>query len=390
MNKVLEVLRVSTYLGLTSFGGPIAHLGYFHREYVERKKWIDEGRYADLVALCQFLPGPASSQIGIGIGKIRAGTLGAIAAWIGFTLPSALALALFALFLKDFDGGALGWIQGLKVVAVAIVAHSILSMGRKLANERSTASIAAVTIGITLFIPTAFTQVILILLSGLLGVYLFRDKTAGTVLTQPKEQKGSKAFLFLVLFFGLLAGLPLLVRTFPEIYLILVDSFYRSGSLVFGGGHVVLPLLELVLVPEGLISKESFLAGYGAAQAVPGPLFTFASYLGAQIAGIPGAVIALIAIFLPSFLLVLGVMPYWDRLRRNPTIQSALIGVNACVVGILAAALYDPLWTTAIHGAADFVLAMALFVLLVFWKTPSWAIVLLGAGAGWAFSIFSL
>lgn len=390
MNKVLEVLRVSTYLGMTSFGGPIAHLGYFHREYVEKRQWIDERSYADLVALCQFLPGPASSQIGIGIGKIRAGYLGAIAAWIGFTLPSALALAIFALFLQDFGGATMGWIQGLKVVAVAIVAHSVLSMGKKLASERNTASIAAATIGITLFLPTAFTQVILILLSGLFGVYLFREKTAGAVLSQPAEKKGSKAFLFLIFFFGLLAGLPLMVQTSPETYLILADSFYRSGSLVFGGGHVVLPLLELELVPGGLISKESFLAGYGAAQAVPGPLFTFASYLGVQIAGIPGAVIALIAIFLPSFLLVLGVMPYWERLRRNPTIQSALIGVNACVVGILAAALYDPLWTTAIHGVADFVLAMALFVLLVFWKTPSWAIVLIGAGAGWAFSIFPL
>lgn len=390
MNKVLEVLRVSTYLGMTSFGGPIAHLGYFHREYVEKRQWIDERSYADLVALCQFLPGPASSQIGIGIGKIRAGYLGAIAAWIGFTLPSALALAIFALFLQDFGGATMGWIQGLKVVAVAIVAHSVLSMGKKLASERNTASIAAATIGITLFLPTAFTQVILILLSGLFGVYLFREKTAGAVLSQPAEKKGSKAFLFLIFFFGLLAGLPLMVQTSPETYLILADSFYRSGSLVFGGGHVVLPLLELELVPGGLISKESFLAGYGAAQAVPGPLFTFASYLGVQIAGIPGAVIALIAIFLPSFLLVLGVMPYWERLRRNPTIQSALIGVNACVVGILAAALYDPLWTTAIHGVADFVLAMALFVLLVFWKTPSWAIVLIGAGAGWDFSIFPL
>lgn len=296
-----EVLRVSTKLGLTSFGGPIAHLGYFHDEYVRRRKWMDEKAYADLVALCQFLPGPASSQVGIGIGILRAGLWGGVMAWLGFTLPSVIVLVLFALLLQGFDIANAGWIHGLKIVAVAIVAQAVLGMGQKLTPDRSRVTIAVGAAALVLLWPTAYTQVLIIAAAGILGLWLY--KKGPDPGSQSLRMPVGKPFAIgcLVLFFGLLAALPLLRQTFDIQWLALFDSFYRSGSLVFGGGHVVLPLLEREVVPTGWVNPEDFLAGYGAAQAVPGPLFTFAGYLGAMAGGITGAMVATVAIFLPAF-----------------------------------------------------------------------------------------
>lgn len=382
LRVLLEILGVSTKLGLTSFGGPIAHLGYFHEEYIRRRKWMDERSYADLVALCQFLPGPASSQVGIGIGVIRGGILGGIISWIGFTLPSIIALVLFAFLLQGFDIGNAGWIHGLKIVAVAIVSHAILGMGQKLTPDRNRITIAIAVAGITLLWQTVITQVLLIVLAGLLGLWMYRKTTIpeATNLLVPISRR--VAALCLVLFLGLLISLPLLRRGFETEWLALSDSFYRAGSLVFGGGHVVLPLLEREVVPTGWISEADFLAGYGATQAVPGPLFTFAGYLGTMINGISGAIIATTAIFLPAFLLIVGTLPFWNSLRKNPRIQGALIGINAAVVGILLAALYNPIWTSSILTPADFVLASILFIMLVHWKLPPWIVVLTGAAGG--------
>lgn len=376
------MLRVSTKLGLTSFGGPIAHLGYFHDEYVRRRKWIDEKAYADLVALCQFLPGPASSQVGIGIGILRAGLWGGVMAWLGFTLPSVIVLVLFALLLQGFDIANAGWIHGLKIVAVAIVAQAVLGMGQKLTPDRSRVTIAVGAAALVLLWPTAYTQVLIIAAAGILGLWLY--KKGPDPGSQSLRMPVGKPFAIgcLVLFFGLLAALPLLRQTFDIQWLALFDSFYRSGSLVFGGGHVVLPLLEREVVPTGWVNPEDFLAGYGAAQAVPGPLFTFAGYLGAMAGGITGAIVATVAIFLPAFLLVAGALPFWNGLRNSPRVQGALIGINAAVVGILLAAFYVPIWTTAVTAPVDFALALLLFILLVFWKLPPWVVVLAGALAG--------
>jgi chromate transporter len=382
IRSLLEVLLVSTRLGLTSFGGPIAHLGYFHEEYIRRRKWMDEKSYADLVALCQFLPGPASSQVGIGIGVMRAGLLGGIVAWIGFTLPSVIALVLFALLLQGFDVGNAGWIHGLKIVAVAIVAHAILGMGQKLTPDRDRATIAILAAIITLVWPTTASQVLIIVLAGIIGTFIYKNTKIPDLPEIRVPLSRSLAIICLVVFFGLLFLLPFL-RGFTSFeWLAVFDSFYRVGSLVFGGGHVVLPLLEREVVPVGWVTKEAFLAGYGATQAVPGPLFTFAAYLGAIMNGWVGALIATIAIFLPAFLLVIGTLPFWDTLRRKPQIQGTLIGVNAAVVGILLAALYDPIWTSSILAPIDFALAAVLFGMLVYWKLPPWVVVLTGALGG--------
>jgi len=387
LKRAFEVLLVSTKLGLTSFGGPIAHLGYYHKEYVEKRKWLDERSYADLVALCQFLPGPASSQVGIGIGSQRAGLLGGIAAWIGFTMPSAILMILFAFLLQGFDIGSSNFIHGLKIVAVVIVAHSVLSMGKKLANEKLTATIAVLAAIVALLLQTALTQVIIILASGVIGLILFKDTPLEASGINKMSSENSKvqnhySLVFLFVFFALLVILPILRDIYPGRLIEIFDSFYRSGSLVFGGGHVVLPLLELEVVPQNWVTKSDFLAGYGAAQAIPGPLFSFSSYLGMLIAGVKGAFVALIAIFLPAFLLIIGVIPYWNRLRQNTHVKRALIGVNAAVVGILLAALYNPLWTNAIIDVKSFALAAALFAGLNYWKIPPIGIVILGAIGG--------
>jgi chromate transporter len=381
-SSVLEIFRVSLKLGLTSFGGPIAHLGYFHSEYIDRRRWLDERSYVDLVALCQLLPGPASSQVGIGIGTMRAGLIGGIAAWIGFTLPSALALMLFALLLHELPIDSYGWIHGLKIVAVAIVAQAIHSMGTKLAPDRSRATIAAATACAALLWPTAISQLLLIAGAAIIGLLLFRGGEAAEAAPLHMPIRRRTGIISLSLFALLLAMLPIVRSVTNSHWAALLDSFYRSGALVFGGGHVVLPLLEREVVPSGWISSGDFLAGYGAAQAVPGPLFTFASYLGAVDSGAVGALIATIAIFLPAYLLVVGALPFWQTLLHNARFRGAVVGINAAVVGILLAAFYDPIWVTAITGARDFALAAILYTMLTYWKLPLWVIIVSGAIGG--------
>ena len=382
-----EVLRVSIRLGLTSFGGPIAHLGYFHEEYVQRRKWIDEQSYADLVALCQFLPGPASSQVSIAIGIARARLLGGLAAWIGFTLPSALALVAFALGIGAFANTEdAGWLHGLKVVAVAVVAQAVWGMARSLCPDRERATIAIIASIVTLAWPSAVGQLSSIAVAGLVGLFAFPD-TSSTSLSHMRFPIGKKLGVAAwILFFILLIGLPLVRQIVSSHALEVFDSFFRVGSLVFGGGHVVLPLLQSEVVGPGWVTNEQFVAGYGAAQAVPGPLFTFSAYLGAVMATEPngwtGAALALVAIFLPSFLLLTGALPFWDLLRSMPAFQSALKGINAAVVGLLLTALYNPVWTSAIHSPADFGLGLIAFGLLMFWKCPPWLVVMLTAVGG--------
>ncbi|WHY84041.1 chromate transporter [Neobacillus novalis] len=389
LSLLLEVLLISMKLGLTSFGGPIAHLGYFREEYVNRRKWLDEKTYADLVALCQFLPGPASSQVGMGIGFIRAGFLGAISSWLGFTLPSVIALVLFAYFLKGTSLSETGWIHGLLVVAVAVVVQAVWGMAKNLASDRPRATIVIVAAILTLIIPSVFSQVGIIIVAGIIGCFLFRSTTDSNSVLIPISFNKKIASILLVLFFVLLGFLPL-VRQFTHSNLIaLFDGFYRSGALVFGGGHVVLPLLQAEVVPQGWLTADQFLAGYGAAQAVPGPLFTFASYLGMASFGWKGAIVATFAIFLPSFLLIIGALPFWNWLRHSPRFQAALHGINAAVVGILLAALYNPVWTKAIKSPFDFCLALAAFGLLTVWKCPPWIVVVFSAVTGALLSFIS-
>jgi chromate transporter len=383
----LEVLWVATRLGLTSFGGPIAHLGYFHEEYVKGRKWIDEQSYADLVALCQFLPGPASSQVSIAIGITRAGLAGGFAAWLGFTLPSALALIAFAFGIGAFaDTADAGWLHGLKVVAVAVVAQAVWGMARSLCPDRERATIAILASIVTLAWPTAVGQLSSIAVAGIVGSILFSG-TVSSSISHMRFPIGKKtAIAAWIIFFTLLLGLPLLRQMTPSHALEVFDSFFRVGSLVFGGGHVVLPLLQTEVVGPGWVTIEQFVAGYGAAQAVPGPLFTFAAYLGAVMGPEPngwaGAFLTLVAIFLPSFLLIAGALPFWDFLRSVPVFQSALKGINAAVVGLLLTALYTPVWTSAIHSPADFGLGLVAFGLLMFWKCPPWLVVALIAAGG--------
>jgi chromate transporter len=380
------VLWVATRLGLTSFGGPVAHLGYFREEYVGRRKWVDEATYVDLVALCQFLPGPASSQVGMAIGITRAGLLGGVAAWLGFTLPSAVALVAFAYGVRSLGMADAGWLHGLKVVAVAVVALAVWAMARSLAPDRERASIAILAATGALLWPTGLGQVTIIAVAALLGWRLFQgDGTPASTRTRVPVGRRLGACM-LVLFFVLLVALPIGRQLTGSPPLAVFDSFFRAGSLVFGGGHVVLPLLQAEVVPPGWVTNEEFVAGYGAAQAVPGPLFTFAAYLGAVMGprpnGVGGAALALVAIFLPSFLLIVGTLPFWDTLRARADFQGALRGVNAAVVGLLLAALYQPVWTSAIRGPRDLALAMVAFGLLAFWRAPAWLVVVLSAAGG--------
>jgi chromate transporter len=388
-----QVLQVFLRLGLTSFGGPVAHLGYFRDEFVVRRKWLDEAAYADLVALCQFLPGPASSQVGIAVGLMRAGYAGALAAWVAFTLPSAIALVLFAYGVGALgDALGAGWLHGLKVVAVAVVAQAVLGMMRQLAPDRERATLAVACAVIVLAVPSAMGQIGAIVLGGIVGATLLKGAPMGAQTSLPLNVSRTTGARFLAVFFLLLIGLPLLVAAVPVHSLQLFEAFYRAGSLVFGGGHVVLPLLQASVVPPGWVSNDAFLAGYGAAQAVPGPLFTFAAYLGAvmgpQPNGVAGATLCLVAVFLPSFLLVIGALPFWSELRRRAGAQAALRGVNAAVVGLLLAALYNPVWTAGITGAGDFALASAAFLLLFMWQVPPWIVVVLCALGGAAIGAF--
>jgi chromate transporter len=391
----LEVLRIFLRLGLTSFGGPVAHLGYFRAEFVLRRKWLDEAAYADIVALCQFLPGPASSQVGITLGILRAGLPGALAAWLGFTMPSAIAMILFGYGVSRFvDLSHAAWLHGLKIVAVAVVAQAVWGMARSLCPDRARplqiwATVAVGAAILALAVPSAWGQVGAIGAGGLIGWGLLAEQAPvrpGSRLAVHVPRAWS--IVAMMVFFGLLIGLPLAAAALPAQPLKLFDSFYRSGSLVFGGGHVVLPLLQAEIVPPGWVSNDSFLAGYGAAQAVPGPLFTFAAYLGTVMGRAPngwvGGLLCLVAIFLPSFLLLIGALPLWDDLRRRPAVQSGLRGVNAAVVGLLLAALYRPVWTSAIFGPADFALGVVAFLMLALWAVPPWLVVIFGALAATA------
>jgi chromate transporter len=388
-----EVLMVAVRLGITSFGGPIAHLGYFHGEYVVRRKWLDEKSYADLVALCQMIPGPASSQLGIAIGILRAGIPGGLAAWAGFTLPSAIALVVFGMLMHGSGVSTAGWLHGLMVVAVAVVAQAVWTMARTMVAEARRASIAFAAAILSIVFPSSITQICLIIMGALAGLALLGPSPKEDQV-QPTGFAGINriaAVSCLAVFGLLLVGLPVLRALTQSQWLAVVDSFYRSGSLVFGGGHVVLPLLQREVVPVGWMTNATFLSGYGAAQAVPGPLFAFAAYLGATLGptpnGVTGAALALAAIYLPSFLLVIGLLPFYGTLRGRQGVKSALSGVNAAVVGILLAALYTPVWTSAIVNPSDFAIALAAFLLLMVWKVRPWIIVLGGSIAGGALSL---
>jgi chromate transporter len=384
----ITMLKIFLRLGLTSFGGPVAHLGYFRNEFVVRRKWLTESAYADLVALCNFLPGPASSQVGFSVGLKKGGLWGGLAAWLGFTLPSAFLMIAFAYGVTEFSGALhSGWLRGLKIAAVAVVAHAVWGMAAKLCPDRNRATLALASAAAVLTFPTAPAQILVILIGAAVGYWLYHQKTSLPMQSdRPAAPRRRKGLLPLILFFGLLVGLPLVSRLSSSHLLNVVDAFYRAGALVFGGGHVVLPLLQASVVPPGWLSNDAFLAGYGAAQAVPGPLFTFAAYLGSAMEPSPhgwlGGLIALVSIFLPALLLVLGVLPLWELIRVKPAAQSALLGTNAAVVGILLAALYTPVWREGIHTPADFIVGLGAFGLLQFWRSPSWLVVGLCAGAG--------
>ena len=383
----LEVLRVFAKLGISSFGGPVAHLGYFRQEIVIRRKWVDEAAYADLIGLCQFLPGPSSSQTGIALGITRAGLWGGLAAWLGFTLPSAIALTAFAYVTTLIKGVAQsGWLHGLLIAAVAVVAQAVWGMAKTLCPDLPRATMAIVAAVIILLWPLAVVQITIIALAGIFGWRFLRGAQTVKSSPLPLVLPRSLAVGCWILFFALLIGLPVLRQLTQSQPLALFDTFYRVGSLVFGGGHVVLPLLQREVVPAGWVTNDQFLTGYAAAQAVPGPLFTFAAYLGAISKPAPngwiGAIIALVAIYLPSFLLLIGILPFWNRLRAFEPFQAGLRGINAAVVGILLAALYQPIWTSAIYVPGDFALALVAFGLLVIWKMPPWVVVVVSALIG--------
>jgi chromate transporter len=385
-NSPLDVLLIFLRLGCTCFGGPVAHIGYFRAEFVERRRWVPEGGFADLVALCQFMPGPASSQLGMSLGLLRAGPLGMLAAWVGFTLPSALAMLAFAYAVEALgDVSNAAWLKGLKLVAVAVVAQAVWGMAQSLAPDRPRATLAVAAALVTLSVPTAFGQVGAIVLGGVVGYFL---------LPRPSNLRDSEhvplgltlhrgvAVAAIILFFVLLLGLPTFAAVAHNQAVNLFAAFYRAGALVFGGGHVVLPLLQAAVVPTGWVTNDAFLAGYGAAQAMPGPLFTFAAYLGAVMQPAPngalGALIGVVAIFAPSFLLATGLLPFWDTLRRYQTMQAMLRGINAAVVGVLLAALYTPVWTAGVHSPAGFGLALAAFLALTLWAISPWIVVIAG------------
>jgi chromate transporter len=387
--STLEVLRAFAKLGVSCFGGPIAHIGYFRQEFVVRRRWLDEQAYADLVALCQFLPGPASSQVGFSLGLMRAGYLGGLAAWVAFTLPSAIALVLFAYGASALEGKiGSGLLHGLKLVAVAIVAQAVWGMARTLCPDRERASIAVVAALVILLSSSSVAQIGAIVFGGIAGLWLCRTPAAtpsdqGHMSVPVSRRAGLVA---LTAFFLLLAGLPILGNLTHSQAVALFEAFYRSGALVFGGGHVVLPLLREATVAQGWVTDDVFLAGYGAAQAVPGPLFTFAAYLGAVVGtppnGLAGATISLVAIFVPGILALVAALPFWETFRKRARAQAAMRGVNAAVVGLLGAALYNPVWTTSVHGPADFGIALVGFVLLMVWEAPPLVVVAVSAIGG--------
>lgn len=384
---VAWVFREFLRLGLTSFGGPVAHIGYFRDRFVKRLGWLDEADFADLVALCQFLPGPASSQVGMAIGLEKAGLAGALAAFVGFTLPSAVLMALIAYGLGA-SGGLIdaGVLSGLAIVAVAVVAEAVRGMALSLATGRLLGGVALAATALALLVPGSFAQIAILLGGGLVGYCFSRPAIRVPDLRPGATISRRIGIAALGLFVMLLVGLPILAATTHSQTAVLASGLYRAGALVFGGGHVVLPLLKDSVVATGLVPEPIFVAGYGAAQAMPGPLFSLSAYLGVA-AGVPtpavGGAVAVLAIFAPALLLVVGVLPFWRRLRRVEAVRRALTGVNAAVVGLLAAALYDPVFVTAIHGARDLAFAVLGYALLVFLRLPAWLVVLLAAGAGW-------
>ncbi|MEM9399670.1 MAG: chromate efflux transporter [Verrucomicrobiota bacterium] len=390
--KFFEIFFTFLRLGLTSFGGPVAHLGYFHQEFVERKKWLEEKVYADLVALCQFLPGPSSSQVGFSIGLVRGGLTGGLAAWLGFTMPSAVIMILVAWGFTSMSAEMLesGFLQGLKIAAVAVIAHAIWSMAQKLCPEKKRATIALISAIIMTWFALPFIQVIVIALGASAGA-LFLKKDAPLKEDANDQLKipisSTLSSICLLGFFAFLIGLPILASAIHYPAIDLLDSFYRTGSLVFGGGHVVLPLLQSEVVDPGWMTKDQFLAGYGAAQALPGPLFTISAYVGALANHGPGSwlggLLCLTAVFLPSGLLVLGILPYWEKLRKLPTAQTLLMGANAAVVGLLISAFYIPVWSESILGPKHAAIAFASYLLLSVWKIPSWIIVIIAALLGY-------
>lgn len=385
-HSVLDIFLIFLRLGCTSFGGPVAHLGYYRQEFVVRRGWLDEQTYADLVALSQFLPGPASSQTSFAIGTLAGGRLGGIAAWVGFTLPSAVAMALFAYGVMalgetqaDWQQGAL---KGLKLVALAVVAQAVWGMAKSLCPDRERATLAVAAALIVVLWAGSVAQIAAILLGGIVGAALLKPAAGNGARHVAAPYGRGFGWLCLALFFALLAGLPLAASASSSLMLSAFDSFYRIGALVFGGGHVVLPLLQAEVVEPGWVGREAFIAGYGVTQAMPGPIFTIASYLGALMGGVPGALLATLAIFLPGFLLIWGALPFWSSLRAHPKVQSVLMGVNAAVVGLLLAALYDPVFTTAVAGAPDLAAALICYAALQFWKAPPWAVVVLAGLVG--------
>lgn len=383
-----SIFLIFLRLGLTSFGGPVAHLGYFREAFVTRRRWLSEQAYAELVALCQFLPGPASSQVGMAIGLSQAGYRGALAAWAGFTLPSAVLLMLFAQSIVDQgDSLASGALHGLKIVAFAVVAQAVWGMARTLCPDVPRRGMMLVAAVLALLMPGALGQVAVIVGAGVLGCIFFMPAANSGANSLPVGITQKAGALWLALFVALLLGLPVLAHSLQSTTLNVLDAFYRAGALVFGGGHVLLPLLQAEVVPSGWVSNDLFLAGYGATQAVPGPLFTFAAFLGsvmqAPLSGWTGGLLCLLAIFLPSFLILAGVLPFWARLRGRPRIQAAMLGVNAGVVGLLLATLYQPVGSSAIHGLLDLALAIIALIALMAGKLPPWLVVLGGAVVGW-------
>lgn len=388
-NNLLEIFLSSLKLGLTSFGGPVAHLAYFKVEYVDRRKWLDDKLYADIIALCQFLPGPASSQVGMTIGMIRGGLIGGIISWLGFTLPSIVVLVVFAMLYGSFSLENAIFIHSLKIVAVAVVLHALIDLGKKLTPDKKRIAIAIIAATIMLVYPSAWMQILIILGAAVLGIFLFHEKKALNVNDISVKISKKTAVMSFSLLIALLFITPFLVKLTDNIYVRIFDSFFRVGSLVFGGGHVVLPMIEREVV-GGLLSPDTFLAGYGMSQAVPGPLFTFASYLGTVMAGLSGATVATIAIFLPSFLLIIATLPFINELRKRTSFQRMLMAVNASVVGILLAAFYNPVLKSSILHANDFALALILFYLLHTWKVPAWLVVISGIIGGYVINIPSI
>ena len=394
--KLINVFLVALRLGVTSFGGPVAHIGYFRQEYVGRRGWLDDKSFTDLVALCQLLPGPASSQLGIAIGTLRAGKLGGVMAWLGFTMPSAIILIAFAYGVSEVDVANSEWLRGLKLAVVAIVGLAVWSMAGSLWTDRRRITLGIAAAVFMLLMPGAVWQIAAILAGAVAGMLLFRNIDASASDAKSTGSSGAKklALLALVIFFGLLVTLPIIAETTGRDEIDVIENFYRSGSLVFGGGHVVLPLLQAETVGAGYIDNDQFVAGYGATQAMPGPLFTFAAYLGAAME--EGSVfgpkwvlglVTLSAVFLPSFLLIWGVLPFWSRLASSTRVRGVVTGINAVVVGILLSVLYNPIWTGSVFSAEDFGLVMVLFGLLAIWKLPPWSVVVIAAAGGYVLEL---